>query len=87
MSIDFSKAPEGATHYYDFGCGALWYRCGVGAVEFWHSGMWVGSEEFYSSESLTPILTPIQTLETFVSVEDAKVNGKVHNPPQGVGRV
>lgn len=61
MSIDFSKAPEGATHYYDFGCGALWYRCSVGAVEFWHNGMWVGSEEFYSSESLTQI----PTLETY----------------------
>ena len=76
MSIDFRKAPVGATHYYDFGCGALWYRCSVGAVEFWHSGMWVGSEEFYSSESLTPI----PTLETFVSVEDAPTTGSKHDP-------
>lgn len=66
MSIDFSKAPEGATHYYDFGCGLLWYRCSVGAVEFWHNGVWVSSDEFHSSESLTAI----PTFEQFVSVED-----------------
>ena len=75
MSVDFSKAPEGATHYNDFGCGTLWYRCSVGAVEFWHSGIWVGSEVFYSSESLTPI----PTFEPFVSVEDAPTTGSKHD--------
>lgn len=88
MSIDFSKAPEGATHYNDFGCGTLWYRCSVGAVDFWHSGIWVGSEVFYSSESLTPI----PTFEPFLSVEDAPILGSEHDPatakqasPKGAG--
>lgn len=76
MSIDFSKAPGGATHYYDFGCGSLWYRCGVGAVEFWHNGVWVSSGEFHSSESLTAI----PTFEPFVSVEDAPTPGSKHGP-------
>lgn len=75
MSIDFSKAPEGATHYYDFGCGSLWYRCGVGAVEFWHNGVWVSSDEFHSSESLTAI----PTFEPNVSVEDAPPAGSKHD--------
>ena len=76
MSIDFSKAPEGATHYYDFGCGSLWYRCSVGAVEFWHNGVWVSSGEFHSSESLTAI----PTFEPLVSVEDAPTPGSKHDP-------
>ena len=76
MGIDFSRAPEGATHYNDFGCGTLWYRCSVGAVEFWHGGIWVGSEVFYSSEGLTPI----PTFEPFLSVEDAPTPGSKHDP-------
>lgn len=75
MSIDFSKTPKGATHYYDFGGSSLWYRCGVGAVEFWHNGVWVSSGAFHSSESLTAI----PTFEPLVSVEDSPTPGSKHD--------
>lgn len=43
MSIDFSKAPEGATHYMPTSEGVNWY-CGVDGVTFlWRDSRWIAS--------------------------------------------
>lgn len=45
MSIDFSKAPEGATHYTPADGGVDWYSAGVGSVFrwSWDWDLWVES--------------------------------------------
>lgn len=78
MSIDFSKAPEGATHYYE----------GVGGVVIWYcdgddaplardpdDGYWHPSDVFGSLRELTPI----PTFKPFTSVEDAPTTGSKHD--------
>lgn len=57
MSIDFSKAPEGATHYMRTSSGVNWY-CGQGDVSMlWDLGEWVIS---YASME-PPLAHPIPT--------------------------
>ena len=72
MSIDFSKAPEGATHYAV--SSGLFYRGDRGVVEFYQGG-WGRSEEYKSLDTLTPI----PTFEPFVSAEDAPTTGSKHD--------
>lgn len=71
MSIDFSKAPDGATHYYLRRAGfASWYREGDSAP-LCHDpddGCWFPSEEFINLGELTPI----PFFEPLVSIEDAQ---------------
>lgn len=72
MSIDFSMAPEGATHY--LASGGVWYRVVEGAVAYFDvSRGWQLSTRDVGS------LTPIPTFEQFVSVEDALVTGSKHD--------
>lgn len=87
MSIDFSRAPEGATHYRELVSGVAWYKADG-------NGISMASDEdgwFLCGRSLAE-LTAIPTFETFVSVEDAPTNGSKHDPatakqasPKGVG--
>jgi len=72
-SIDFSKAPEGATHYSpDNG---KWYRS-VDAIQVFdrHQG-WVVSEVFDRLDALVPA----NTFEPFTSIEDAQPTGSKHD--------
>lgn len=72
MSIDFSKAPEGATHYR--GSGGVWYKV-VDGVPFYFDVIegWVRS--ICGLESLYQI----PTFEPFTSVEDAPPTGSKHD--------
>ena len=74
MSIDFSKAPEGATHYSSTGC---WYREVDGVVECAHSDgvSWFRSRDHENLDWLAPITL----FEPFVSVEDAPTTGSKHD--------
>lgn len=77
MSIDFSKAPEGATHYWsgrgDGRC--LWYRVGDGSVAYFDQPRgWLPS-----ARGNLQGLTPIPTFEPFVSAEDAPTTGSKHD--------
>lgn len=87
MSIDFSKAPEGATHYSSVGC---FYRMADGVVlcAYDDGTTWFESDDYASLECLTPI----PTFEPLVSVEDTPTVGSKHDPatakqasPKGVG--
>ena len=77
MSIDFSKAPEGATHYtHEIGI-LLWYKMTGGTVYYrnvrdrgWHM-----SAQYKTLEGLPRI----PTFEPFVSVEDALPTGSKHD--------
>ena len=75
MSIDFSKAPEGATHYLMLSSGIVaWYRLGgSGVLVFCNNDGWC------SSWRKPDELTPIQTFEPFVSAEDAQTTGSKHD--------
>ena len=73
MSIDFSKAPEGATHYYEESGILLWYKMEGGTVCFrdvrdlgWHMSVRDG-------------LPQIPTFEQFTSIEDAPTTGSKHD--------
>lgn len=74
MSIDFSKAPEGATHYMCTTAvtGVTWYcvRAGISAV--WHKSQWEVSTVNCDS--------PFLKLIPFVSAEDARPTGSTHDP-------
>lgn len=74
MSIDFSKAPEGATHYSSTGC---WYREVDGVVECAHSDgvSWFRSRDHENLDWLAPITL----FEPFASVEDAPTTGSKHD--------
>ena len=66
MSIDFSKAPEGATHYYEGYCGVDWFLYEDSAIHRWDGYAW---------RQNTPVpewseLRAVPALEPFVSVED-----------------
>ena len=77
MSIDFSKAPEGATHYIAAAGSVLWCRLNAG-VWFYRdpqAGLW----RRYNFNRATDALTPIPTFEPFVSVEDAPPAGSKHD--------
>lgn len=64
MSIDFSKAPEGATHY--LGHADVWYRVVGEVVAYFDPSL--GWQPSVRGDLHG--LTPIQTFEQFVSVED-----------------
>lgn len=72
MSIDFSKAPEGATHHR--GSGGVWYKV-VDGVPFYFDVIegWVRS--ICGLESLHRI----PAFEPFASVEDAPTTGSKHD--------
>ena len=72
MSIDFSKAPEGATHY--LGHADVWYRVVGEVVAYFDPSLgWQLSTRDVGS------LTAIPTFEPFVSVEDAPTTGNKHD--------
>lgn len=76
MSIDFSKAPEGATHYIAAAGSVLWCRLNAG-VWFYRdpqTGIWM-RYGFTDTDSLTPI----PTCKPFVSVEDAPTSGSKYD--------
>lgn len=79
MSIDFSKAPEGATHYLMYGGGEFvaWYRAADGVVYRARvdGSCWFPSEAHKSTDTLTPI----PTFDPFISVEDAPTTGSKHD--------
>lgn len=72
MSIDFSKAPEGATHHR--GSGGLWYKV-VDGVPFYFDVI----EGWVPSICGLDHLHRIPTFEPFVSVEDAQTPGSKHD--------
>lgn len=75
MSIDFSQAPEGATHYCE--SNGKFYRDGGNRVEVWSHvrSRWFPSQSFNSLATLKVI----QTFEPFVSVEDVPTTGSKHD--------
>jgi hypothetical protein len=74
MSIDFSKAPEGATHYYRGIGSVLWYCVLAGVVRVW------GDSEWQESTTTIGALKPIPAVEPFVSVEDTQPTGSTDDP-------
>lgn len=72
MSIDFSKAPEGATHYRKRSDpSVIWFKVGSGGVlTFCPGGVW------RPTSCRLDLLTPIPTFEPFVSVEDTPPGSK-----------
>lgn len=77
MSIDFSKAPEGATHYSVTRAGVvLWHKGRVDGVFYRTSdGPWRISSRRLSDDGVHRI----PTFEPFVSVEDAPTTGSKHD--------
>lgn len=76
MSIDFSKAPEGATHYSP--AHAKFYRDGGDGAPLCFDatdGTWFASFTYKNINELAPI----PTFEPFVSVEDAPTTGSKHD--------
>jgi Domain of unknown function (DUF5664) len=69
MSIDFSKAPEGATHYYKSRTvpgEMMWYSVHAGVAAFWTKRGWEVGDVNAASQQLKLI--------PFVSVEDAQLD-------------
>ena len=75
MSIDFSKAPEGATHYMVLSSGIVaWYRLGChGVLVFCRDDGWC------SSWRKPDEITPIPAFEPFTRVEDTTTPGSKHD--------
>lgn len=75
MSIDFSKAPEGATHYLLGSAGEVgWYKVGgAGGIFVAHIGGW------FRSWREIEALAEIPTFEPFTSVEGAPPTGSKHD--------
>ena len=90
MSIDFSKAPEGATHYtHEIGI-LLWYKMAGGTVYYRNDKdlRWCMSTQYKTLDGLLRI----PAFEPLLSVEDAQTTGNKHDPatakqasPKGVG--
>ena len=80
MSIDFSKAPEGATHYWprDTGPGHLWYADRGDHLEVWNECQWARSHNRIG-DRIHRSMKPIPAFEPFVSVEDAPPAGSKHD--------
>ena len=74
MNIDFSKAPEGATHYYEGLSVIVWFKVDVDDVF-----VFCGSEGWCESWRELDELAPIPTFKPFVSVEDAPTTGSKHD--------
>ena len=79
MSVDFSKAPEGATHYIDVPHGVFFYKVDA-AGEGWafSGGVWVRCA-CGEGEWLRHNADRVPTFEPFVSVEDAPTTGSKHD--------
>lgn len=75
MSIDFSKAPEGAAHYKRWMGYAAWYRVAAGRPELYDSG----SGTWGSSVSEVSELSPIPSFKPFAGVEDVPTAGSKHD--------
>ena len=69
MSIDFSKAPEGATHYAQWADAPVWYRVVGADVRMWFDDMWFPSKQYKDATAFTALPEP------FVSVENAPATG------------
>lgn len=79
MSIDFSKAPEGATHYAEVRDGdCIYYRTEGYTVYYWDRNSWVASTA-HRLVDLPVGPRPITTFEPFVSVEDAPTTGNKYD--------
>lgn len=78
MSIDFSKAPDGATHYIDAPHVVVFYKVDA-AGEGWvfSGGVWVRCA--CEGEWLRHTADRVPTFEPFVSVEDAPTAGSKHD--------
>jgi Protein of unknwon function (DUF3310) len=74
MSIDFSKAPEGATHYLVGASGFAWFKIDAGRVLVFSS-----ADGWCRSWRKPDELTLIPTFEPFVSVEDAQPTDSKHD--------
>ena len=63
MSIDFSKAPEGATHYWprDTGPGHLWYADRGDYLEVWNECQWARSHNRIG-DRIHRLMKPIPTI-------------------------
>lgn len=81
MSIDFSKAPEGATHYAVTGDGVvLWHMDGPDGVLYRTSDSpWRLAKYYRNVEDLPGAVTQIPTFEPFTGVEDAPTTGSKHD--------
>ena len=75
MSIDFSKAPEGATHYSSVGC---FYKMVEGVVLCAaddEGSTWFESDDYHSLDGLAAV----HNFEPFAGVEDALPTGSKHD--------
>lgn len=77
MSIDFSKAPEGATHYTNEIGILLWYKMAGGVVYYRNDKYhrWCMSAQYKTLDGLPRI----PAFEPFVSTEDAPTTGSAHD--------
>lgn len=76
MGIDFSKAPEGATHYgLDKRGDVIWYSGNIGAIWVFSDAGWTWSEAHRNFDRLTAI----PAFKPFVSVEDTPTTGSKHD--------
>lgn len=75
MSIDFGKAPKGATHYAEVRRGdCVYYKTEGDTVYYWDRNSWVASAA-HRLEGIPVNPQPIPTFEPFVGVEDAPNTG------------
>ena len=73
MGIDFSKAPEGATHYELDGGFAYWHKVVDGVVYY------LGAGQEWLKQHHPVALHEIPGLVRFVSAEDAPTTGSKHD--------
>ena len=80
MSIDVSKAPDGATHYWPRrgDSEGLWYADRGDHLEVWDGCQWAPSSNRIG-DRIHRSMKPIPTFEPFVSVEDAPNAGSKHD--------
>lgn len=56
--VDFSKAPEGATHYLLGSAGGIgWYKVAGADVRIWFGAIWFPAKQFKDASRFTPIPT------------------------------
>lgn len=80
MSIDFSKAPEGATHYAVSKVGdTIWYRPFGAGVQMQSEEAGLAGWRISSRGLSDDGVEPIPTFEPFISVEDAPTTGSKHD--------
>lgn len=79
MSIDFSKAPEGATHYIAAPHGVVFYKVdAVGEGWAFSGGVWCRCARGEGAWLLSNA-EQVPTFEPFASVEDAPTTGRKHD--------